>query len=46
MFNTISFKCNRKVYARDVVGEIPPELWTLVYLTNLYVLFAFTFFFN
>ncbi|WJX87546.1 hypothetical protein P8452_69726 [Trifolium repens] len=24
-----------KVYALDVVGEIPPELWTLVYLTNL-----------
>ncbi|CAJ2656994.1 unnamed protein product [Trifolium pratense] len=24
-----------KVYSLDVVGEIPPELWTLVYLTNL-----------
>jgi hypothetical protein len=46
LFNTIFLKCNRKVYSLDVVGEIPPELWTLVYLTNLYVLFAFTFFFN
>ncbi|KAG7595352.1 Protein kinase domain [Arabidopsis thaliana x Arabidopsis arenosa] len=24
-----------KVYARDVVGPIPQELWTLIYLTNL-----------
>ncbi|RDY01892.1 putative LRR receptor-like serine/threonine-protein kinase, partial [Mucuna pruriens] len=26
-----------KVYALDVVGEIPEELWTLTYLTNLKV---------
>ncbi|KAH0857919.1 hypothetical protein HID58_086180, partial [Brassica napus] len=24
-----------KVYALDVVGPIPPQLWTLIYLTNL-----------
>ncbi|CAH2065726.1 unnamed protein product [Thlaspi arvense] len=24
-----------KVFARDVVGPIPPQLWTLIYLTNL-----------
>ncbi|KAL5061704.1 hypothetical protein RYX36_023441 [Vicia faba] len=24
-----------KVYSMDVIGEIPPELWTLTYLTNL-----------
>ncbi|KFK35535.1 hypothetical protein AALP_AA4G003200 [Arabis alpina] len=24
-----------KVYAIDVVGPIPPQLWTLIYLTNL-----------
>ncbi|WJX31956.1 hypothetical protein P8452_20339 [Trifolium repens] len=24
-----------KVYALDVIGEIPPELWTLTHLTNL-----------
>lgn len=28
-----------KVYAIDVIGEIPAELWTLTYLTNLYVFF-------
>jgi len=37
--NAISLECNRKVYALDVIGEIPPELWTLTYLTNLYVFF-------
>jgi hypothetical protein len=31
----ILLKC-RKVYAIDVIGLIPDELWSLKYLTNLY----------
>ena len=26
-----------KVYAMDVIGPIPPQLWTLTHLTNLYI---------
>ncbi|CAD5315696.1 unnamed protein product [Arabidopsis thaliana] len=33
--STICRITNIKVYAIDVVGPIPPELWTLTYLTNL-----------
>lgn len=37
---TYSVMLFRKVYATDVVGVIPDELWTLTSLTNLY---GFTF---
>lgn len=32
----------RKVYALDVVGAIPDELWNLTYLINLYVFYLNT----
>ena len=31
----------RKVYAMDAQGTIPEGLWTLTYLSNLYVLCYF-----
>jgi hypothetical protein len=37
-FLNFYFLC-RKVYALNVVGVIPEELWTLTFLTNLYGFF-------
>jgi hypothetical protein len=34
--STICRITNIKVYAMEVVGSIPQQLWTLEYLTNLY----------
>ena len=33
--------CYRKVFGKDAVGPIPPQLWTLIYLENLYRLYLY-----
>lgn len=38
----INQRC-RRIYALDVVGPLPDELWNLTFLTNLYVSFAILF---
>jgi len=42
-FGFLCLEYHRRVYALNVVGEIPEELWTLTSLNNLYAFFLINF---